>query len=250
MYVQKIFTLDEASKVVKNRQVCKNNMTRLVHARLVKRLRNNLYFIMPLDNPAFEPDMIHIATKLRDDAVICCNSALQVHGMIKDDIKNVFLYSKSPSKVRIATVNYKIIASKHNFGISNIAYKTPYMAIDIKVTDIERTIIDCLRTRSLKVDELIPILKNPKIQLDASRIINYLDKYKKPILYNKTGLVLEASKFYNKLSDEDLDKIRKKLSKKIFYSKEKGIKLIRPRYKYNAKWNIMIPENVYEMVKT
>ena len=216
--------------------------------RLIKRLRNNIYSIIPLDDSNFEPDPIHIATKLRPDAIISCNSAIYALEWMKEEVKNVFLYSKYPSKNRIGHITYKIIKNKQTFGTDKIEYKTSYNQIEITVTNIERTIIDCVRTRSLKLEELITILKNPKIQIDMSRIINYLDKYKKPILYNKVGLVLDATKSFTKLQEEDFEKIRKKLSKKIFYAREHGIKLIRPRYKYYGKWNMMIPERLHEQI--
>lgn len=245
MYIQKIFTLNEANKTIKNRQVCKNTLTRLVNQKLIKRLRNNIYVIIPLDNPEFEPDPFHIASKLRPDAIISCNSALYALGWMKEEIKNVFLYSKHPSKIRISRINYKIIKNKQTFGTDKIEYKTSYNQIELTITDLERTLIDCVRTRSLKLEELILILKNSKIQIDMTRITNYLEKYKKPILYNKIGLILDATKSFTKLQDEDFEKIKKRLSKKIFYAKEKELKLIRPRYKYYNKWNIMIPEHLY-----
>lgn len=248
MYIQKIFTLDEANKIIKNRQVCKNTLTRLVHQKMIKRLRNNIYIVLPLDNPDFEPDPLHIASKLRPDAIISCNSALYALGWMKDEIKNVFLYSKHPSKSRIGRTTYKIIKNKQTFGTSKIEYQTDYTKLELIVTDLERTLIDCARTRSLKLEELINILKNPKIQIDMSRIISYLEKYKKPILYNKIGLILDTTKAFTKLQEEDFEKIRKKLSKKIFYAREKELKLVRPRYKYYVKWNIMIPENLYYQI--
>lgn len=247
-YIQKVFTLDEANKIIKNRQVCKNTLTRLIKKNQIKRYMNNIYSIIPIDQQNFTPDPLHIASKLRSDAIISCNSALYALGWIKDEVKNVFIYSKHPTKTRIAAINYKIIRNKQNFGTTKIDYNTNYTTMELTTTDLERTIIDCLRTRSLKLDELLTILKNPKIQIDIGRMMNYLDKYKKPILYNKTGLILDATKAFTKIQEEDLEKIKKKLTKKIFYAREKEVKLIRPRYKYYGKWNLMITEKLYEMI--
>ena len=77
----------------------------------------------------------------------------------------------------------------------------------------------------------------------------YLEKYNMPILYSKVGLILELCKTQLKIDDSDIEKLRKKLSKKIFYYKERGIKLIRPRYYYYKEWNIMLPEQLYELAK-
>ena len=53
-----------------------------------------------------------------------------------------------------------------------------------------------------------------------------------------------------KIDNTDIDKLKKKLTKKIYYYKEKGIKLIRPKYYYYKEWNIMIPEQIFELTKT
>lgn len=249
MYTQKVFTLNEANKIIKNRQVCKNTLTRLTHQKLIKRLRNNIYSIVPLDNPEFEPNPLQIASKLRPDAIISCNSALYALGWLKEEeIKNVFIYSKHPSKIRIGRTTYKIIKNRQTFGTIKIEYQLSYTKLELIVTDLERTLIDCARTRSLRIEQLISILKNPKIHIDISKIVRYLEKYKKPILYNKIGLILDATKSFTKLQEEDFENIRKKLSKKIFYAREKELKLVRPRYKYHNKWNIMIPENLYYQI--
>ena len=77
----------------------------------------------------------------------------------------------------------------------------------------------------------------------------YLEKYNMPILYSKVGLILELCKTQLKIDDSDIEKLRKKLSKKIFYYKERGIRLIRPRYYYYKEWNIMLPEHLFEIVR-
>lgn len=246
-YQQKLFTLNEANKIIKNKQVCKNTLNRLIKQKLVKRVRNNIYHIIPLDNPDFEPDEIHVAIKLREDAIICNTTALTLYGITNKD-KNVFIYSKNNTKIRINKTTYKITKNKHTFGINRTIYDTKYTNIEIQTTDIERTILDCIKTRTITLEQMIQIIKNPKTKIETAKIIKYLEKYKKPILYNKIGLILDVTKEYTKTMEEELEVIKKRLSKKIFYAKEKEIKLIRPRYRYYKKWNIMIPEQLYNIV--
>jgi len=246
MYSKKLFTLDNCLKIIKDKQVCLNTLTRLVNKGLLKRLRNSIYHIVPLDDPDFEPEPLHIATLLRKDASISINSSLQAQGLFYD--KTIYLYSKHSAKIRINDITYRILKNRHNSGIKKHELKTSYGIYEISITDNERTLIDCIRTRSIKLEELVKIFRNPKIEIDIGKIINYLEKYRKPILYNKTGLVLDACKNFLRLQDDDLGKIRQKLSKKIFYAREKGLTLIRPKYKYYGKWNMMINEDLYDMI--
>ncbi len=248
MYQNKVFTLSEATKIIKDNQICRNNINRLVKQKLVTTLKPGIYYINPLDNPEFYPDTIHIASKLRPDAVLSSNSALRVLKLTSTNEPILYLSAKHSSKLRIDKYTYKIIKG-FNFGIDKVEYQTPYGKYEIKVTDLERTIIDCLRTRSIKAEELINILKTKQLEINSRKIITYLEKYNMPILYSKVGLILEICKTQLKMDESEIDKIRKKLSKKIFYFKERGIKLIRPRYHYYKEWNIMLPERLFEMIK-
>lgn len=249
-YPQKLFTSNEAQKIIKKRQVCQNTLTRLATKGLIKRLRKTIYHIIPLDNPEFYPDKIHIAANLKENSTICCNTALIIHKIMQYDPKEPIIYigSKHASKIRIKDTTYKIIRNQYNFGTTKAEYNTGYKIIELQATDIERTIIDCARTRSIRLEQLIGLLKNPKIEMNISHIISYLEKYKKPILYNKIGLILDANKNFLKIEESDLEKIRKKLTRKIYYAKEKGLRLIRPKYKYYKKWNMMISESLYETI--
>jgi predicted transcriptional regulator of viral defense system len=253
MYKNKVFTLQEANKIIKNNQVCRNNINRLVKQKLITRLKAGIYYINPLDNNDFYPDTTHIAIKLRSDAVISSSSALKVLKLTNTIEQTIYLSSKHSSKLRINKHTYKILKG-FNFGIDKIDYQTPYGKFEIKITDLERTIIDCIRTRSIKGEELITILKTKQqeakpIEINFRKITTYLEKYNMPILYSKVGLMLELCKTELKIDDSEIEKLRKKLSKKIYYYKERGIKLIRPRYYYYKEWNIMLPEQLFEMAK-
>jgi predicted transcriptional regulator of viral defense system len=248
LYPQKLFNLQEANKIIKDYQVCKNNINRLVRQKLITTLKPGLYHINPLDNKDFYPDPIHIGSKLRPNAVICANSALRVLKLRTQDENTVYISSKHHAKLRIDNHTYKIIKD-HNFGIDKIDYETPYGTFEIKVTDPERTILDCLKTRSIKSEELVNILRTRPLSLNFRKISNYLEKYNTPILYNKAGLILELCKGNLKIDEDDLEKIRKRLTRKIYYFKERGIKLVRPKYHYNKEWNIMLPDHLFELTK-
>jgi len=247
-YQKKLFTLSEATKIIKDNQICRNNINRLYKQGLIKRLKAGMYYINPLDNQEFYPNPICIAAKLRPEAIISANTALKAHGLTSTNDYTIYVSAKHPAKVRIDKYTYRVLKG-YNFGIETIKYETGYGTQDIKITDIERTIIDCLRTRSIKGTELIQIISEKKPEINMRRIINYLERYEMPILYSKTGLILEACKAQAKIGESELEKIRRKLTKKIYYFKERGIRLTRPRYHYNKEWNIMIPETLNEVVK-
>jgi len=254
LYAQKLFNLTDANKIIKNYQICRNNVNRLVKQKMITTLKPGLYHINPLDNPDFYPDPIHIASKLRDNAVICASSALKILKLKtgdenKSSDNTIYVGSTHPSKLRIGTHTYKIIKD-YSFGIDKVEYQTPYGNFEIRTTDIERAILDCLRTRSIKGENLVNILKTNSLTINFKKILSYLEKYNMPILYSKAGLILEICKDNLKIENEDLEKIKKKLTKKTYYFKERGIRLIRPKYHYHKEWNIMLPDKLFELAKT
>ncbi len=249
IYPNKLFILSEANKIIKDYQICRNTINQLSKQKLITRLKAGMYYINPLDKPEFYPDTTHIASKLRPDAVITSSTALKAHNLTDNTDNTIYLSSKHTSKIRIDKYTYRIIKG-YNFGIDTMKYQTPYGMFEIKITDIERTIIECIKTRSIKGVELITLLTEKKPEINMRKVLNYLEKYNMPILYSKVGLILEACKTQIKISEADIEKIRSKLTKKINYYKERGIRLVRPRYHYNKEWNIMIPETLNEKIKT
>jgi predicted transcriptional regulator of viral defense system len=247
-YKQKVFTLYQANKIIRNKQVCQNALNRLVKRNMIKRIRKTIYHIVPLDDSDFEPNNVQVASDLRRDTVISCNTALSAYKLWKAE-STVYILSKYASKIRLKEDTYRILKDQYNIGINKMEYDTGYTIISIKITDIERTILDCLWNRTIKIEDLIKVLRTNKIDFNIKNIIKYLERYKKPILYNKLGFLLEAAKQNLDIHDEELETIRKKLTKKTFYLKEKGLTLIRPRYRYYQKWNLMIPEDLMDMVK-
>ena len=249
-YAQRLFTLTEANKIVKDYQVCKNALQRLLKKNQIKRITSGLYYIIPIDNKDFYPDPIHIASKLRENAIISCNSALYTYKIYTKE-NTIYSIATHASKIRLKDITYRFLTKKPEIGINELEYTAPYAKVEIRITDFERTIIDCLWNKSIHIDQLINAIKYAKsinIPLTIPKIVTYLEKLKKPILYHKIGFVLEAVKEHYTISESDLEPIKKKLSKKIFYFRERGLRLTRPRYVFNNTWRVMIHEKNYVMI--
>ncbi len=246
-YHERLFTLREANKIIKNYQVCKNTISRLQKKGLIKRVRSGLYYIIPIDDPQFYPDPIHVATKLRENGVMSCNSSFTVLKCLARE-KTIYLSATHSAKMRVKDITFRLLKQKHLLGTLETTYSTTYATIPIKVSDLEKTIIDCLWNRTMQIEQLITVLKYAKTinhTINPSRMLSYLEKIKKPILYHKTGFVLDTVKEYFGISEDDLEAFHKKLSSKKFYFKEKGLRLTRPRYMYIKRWKVMIPEQRY-----
>ena len=110
----------------------------------------------------------------------------------------------------------------------------------IRVTDLERTIVDCLDKTLLcggleEVYQALVMIKNA----DENKLLDYLEKYNKKILYKKAGYLFSLIK-------------PKYLTKKFYNTCEKKISSfnddIRENKKsdfvYDKKWRIYAPKNI------
>jgi predicted transcriptional regulator of viral defense system len=248
-YAERLFTFAKASKIIKNIQVCKNTLGRLVKKGYIKRIRAGIYYIVPIDHKDFYPDPIHIATTLRT-GVICANTALVVYRLIPKE-RTIYITGVHAAKLRMKEYTYRIFKSTQSLGIQEIDYITTYGKTKIKITDLERTILDCVWNKTLRIEELFQALKTAKTQnmnIDIQKMILYLEKYRKPVLYHKIGFLLEALTSYYGFQEQDLELLKRKVSKKTYYLRDRGVRFIRPRYKHIAKWRVMIPESSYNSI--
>ncbi|HEY9700876.1 MAG TPA: hypothetical protein V6C58_00425, partial [Allocoleopsis sp.] len=234
---------------------------RIAKQKQIKKIKSGLYYIVPLDNENFYPDKIHIASKLIDESIITGPAALKIlntQAGIQPNIQQtndtIYILSKNQSKKYLDKQIYRTIKSNTGFGILKTQYQTNYTEIEIKLTDLERTIIECIKTRSIKAQDMINMIRTRQNQqqfnIDIKKIQTYLEKYNINILYNKIGLILEVCSPFLKIEKDEIEKLRKKLTKKIYYYKEPGLRLMRPKYEYYKEWNIMITKELHDLIKS
>ena len=88
----------------------------------------------------------------------------------------------------------------------------------VKVTDLERTVIDCLDRidRAGGLEEIIHCF-SLITYLDEKKLLSYLSKYDKAFLYKKVGFVLQYFKNSIKLSDDFISECKQKGGQHVKY---------------------------------
>ena len=242
-YKQRVFTLEEASALTKNKQVAKNAIQRLMKKRLVKRIKQGLYHIVPLDNEGYIPEPILIASKLRKKFFFSHLTALQIHDLMESSI--IFMGCDKKQEFTLHKTDYQFMKAKH-FGTEERIIGNQ----KILVSDMERTFLDCMDNLDLfrDVDEFVSIMSNAKI--NSNKVLDHLKKYRKKKLYHFAGYFMERMKEFLNPDPRDLSKIQRKLSNKVYYLQVKPKsrysrlrdRLTKGRPKYNNRWRIIVSE--------
>jgi predicted transcriptional regulator of viral defense system len=157
--------------------------------------------------------------------VICFISALRIHNLIDYEPNTIFVMTDSiSSKKKILNYNIHYINLKHKIGIEE--------KNNIKLTDIEKTIIDCLFKPEYagSYSNIIKAIKESNINWE--KIIEYLNYYNKQSLFQKLGFIIMKT---NKKVPQDIIKfLKSKIKNKVRILSNQKLKT-----KYNKEWMIM-----------
>ncbi|MFH1409863.1 MAG: hypothetical protein ABIH34_08190, partial [Nanoarchaeota archaeon] len=214
-----VCTLEQVKELLKNyRQAvvaCKN----LVAKHYFKRIKGGLYAAVPFElapdsNNAFSPDRYKVADLMIKDRFLSHHTALE---LLAGAEKIPTVYISSPSRVpdvHCAGIDYRIITTKHFFGFKDYDHNGTM----IKVSDKERTIIDCLRQIKFTngFEELQKIL--PKLApLNFETLLHYLQKIDEMSLYTRVGYAMDIMKEGMETPQHFLDAVQSKIGKRSYY---------------------------------
>jgi len=209
-----IFDFSVALDVYKNKATAYGALSRLEKQGLIKKVRNDLYVsINPVTQTSFATKY-QIGTSINKNAYISHISALEYYGY-QNQVSNVCYVSSSNrfNTFEFEGITYKQVSIKSKKGVIN----PPYTQM-IKITDIEKTVIDSIQSIGsiINLEELIYSLEIiPK--LDERKLIEYLDAYNIQALYQKTGYLLSLFNDIFKLSISFFEFIKSKLHKSVVY---------------------------------
>ena len=249
LYQQKVFGLKDLKGMYKGYQQRKNAVQYLLKKGLIKRIHPGLYCIVPLDSPNFQPHPLQIAMFIfKKDIYFTGRTALYLHHLIPRLPQEITLTGTRYMVKK--TGRYMIICrperqKKPQGIVERPLYVPPHQVLPLETTDLERTFIDTvaeMRTDS-DVEETITLFK--KTPLQASKMLEYLKKYKNKALIAKCGFFME----FKKAPKEGLDKFRKELSKRTNYLIQKRTWPLGETFKYVKQWRLMVPENVALLLK-
>ena len=229
-----VFSAKKMNEYYSSIRTARQVLTRLIQSGRVERIRNDLYTCVSGETLEPVADRFQIASAITAASYITHHTALEYHGITNQVYYDVYVAAETKFKpFYYQGYTYHHVASKFQDGVVE-----PAFGGGIKVTDIERTIIDCVKDFE-KIGGLDELLDNiASIQsLNEDKLLKYLDLYNNQFLYQKIGYFFQRENQQLHLSEAFYQECRNRIGKSKRY-------LIKQHYDglYNAEWRLIVPK--------
>lgn len=237
----RIFRLKDVETLVGNLNSAKDLLQNYKKQRLICQVRRNLYVVTDLASKVSLANKFEIAGKISPTSYLSYQSALEFHGLAHQVFYDLWVSSsKRFNSFEFEGIRFQYCESKSLSGVMN-ANSSPF----IRVTNLERTVIDCIDKieRCGGLEELIQSISLIPY-LDQELLLNYLQEFNKRFLYQKVGFILEYFKQEMKLSDNFFSICKHKSGKSTRYLTDR-IESIQ----YFKEWKLCAPTNILSVLE-
>lgn len=225
---------------VRNKETASSLLYKYKKRNLIVQIRKNVYLpTNPVDG-FIDENKYEIGCNSVPNAYISYHSAMEFYGLQNQVFNRIYL--SAPKRFRsfeFDFVEYMYAPDKFQEGIIQ-----PELTKNILVTDIERTIVDCIDRLDLAggIEELIYNLELIN-EANESKILYYLSLYDKQAIYQKSGFILSSFKEQMKLSKEFFDICKKMTGKSVRYLTDKY-----ESKTYIPEWKLYVPQYVFSLI--
>jgi len=235
------FTRDDVEAMCGNRETAHSIIEAYKKKGWIASVRRNLFVAMSLETKQPVPTRFAIASNAAPGAYVCYHSAFEYHGLANQVYHEVYAAAKS----RFRTFEYYGLTYRYVQSFSENGVES--MAGGARVTDLERTVIDCLNDfdKAGGLDELLRCIEMIPY-LESNKLLEYLSGYNKLFLYQKTGFVLEHFKNQLKLTNDFFTKCQSKVpnSKRYMSGDIQTASTV-----LNKTWGLYAPKNLLTITK-
>ncbi len=249
-----IFTIKEAQAVTGSPMPAVHSLVSgLVNKKWLIRLVQGKYLIIPLEaGEAGEhtENWFVIAKNLIEPKPYYLShySALDIHEMLTQPVLTVYISTpirRIPKSILGATFKFIFTKPKDLWGIEDVWATSSQQ---VKVSDLERTIIDCLDRPDLcgGISEAAKGIWKKRNDIDYSKLVDYTKRYGKKSVIKRLGFLLET---YSLGDEETSQNLKQELTS--------SYTLLDPSFpvsgKYKSAWRVRAniePEELIEITKT
>lgn len=247
-----IFTITDAQNITKTNPTA----TRMLLSDLVKRqslirLTPGYYLIVPLsagEKAEFTENWYVVAKHLiaPDSYYLSYYSALDIHEMTTQPLMAIYITTPKRRKVKEvlgATFRFVYADPSKFWGVEEIWVKP---TDKVKVSDLERTIVDCLDNPKLcgGISELAKGLWKKRNEIDYNKLVKYVDRFGSKAVAKRLGYLIDL---YS-IGDNATDKLRKFVTS-TFVLLDPSLPT---KGKHQSLWRVRVnidPEELREIVK-
>ena len=212
------------------------SVKKLINEGMVARIRRNLYTCISGETGAPIANRFQIASSITGTSFISHHTAMEYYGVSDQVFYEVYVGSETEFKsFEFDGLTYRFVKPKICGGVD-----APQLSGGVRVTDKERTIVDCIKDMDWIAgpEEVIANIESVK-RVNEDRLMKYLEKYENHFLYQKTGYILERY-LKEELSDSFFAECKEKAGKSTRYLSsdyKKGT--------FVSEWNLVVPEMLF-----
>lgn len=232
----RLFHKKDVLSFTKDDNAAKELLRRYKKMGLISQIRRDLYSANDLANKVTLATKFEIASRITPSAYLSYHAALEYHGLANQIFYELYVSSEERfNNFEYEGISYTYCQSAISLGVVN-----PPMDSMIKVTDLERTVIDCIDSisRSGGLEELVMCF-SLITYLKEKQLLAYLDAYRKQFLFQKAGFILSYFQKEMKLSNDFFKECRQRIGKSVRYLTDTSDSKI-----YNKAWKLYAPENI------
>lgn len=237
---KKIFDLDYVKSLTGNEMTAKHILQSYKKAGYIKSIRRNLYVALDLASKNLLASRFEIGSQINESAYISFHSALEYYGVANQVYYKVTVSSDERFRsFEYNGITYEACRSRIHQGILS-PQQTPL----VSVTDIERTVVDCIYDIDL-AGGLEEILESLSLipSLNAAKLIMYLENYNQIFLWQKVGFLLENYKDMLKISNDFFTVCRNHIHDHKQYL-EYDENMV-----YYPEWKLYVTQKVINLIK-
>ena len=241
IYRLKIFSLEDvmdALSVTKPSAV--KLLQRLRDKGIVQHIRKNLYTAIDLASGQPLAGKYEVGSSVSPTSYIGWHTALEFHGLAHQMFYNAYVGSESRfNRFTFGGTEFEHCAAPISAD-AQAGVITPTHSPHVRVTDLERTFVDCCDRldRSGGAGELLHCLEGI-VMLDEDKLRGYLQLYDKAFLYQKTGYMLERIQSQAYISDQLIDFCRDRAGKSV-----KRLTNASDSTHYVSRWKLYVPDDL------
>jgi predicted transcriptional regulator of viral defense system len=231
-----IFHKKDVVSICNSDNSAKELLRRYKKAGLISQIRRDLYAVNDLAYKMVIPAKFEIGSNITDTSYLAYHAALEYHGLATQVFNRLYIASEQRFKnFEYEGITYCCCETKFYDGVVN-----PQFNSMLKVTDLERTIIDCIDNIGLSggLEELIMGLALVTLVKEPA-LLKYLEKYNKRILYQKAGFILSYFKKEFHLSDDFFKICKSKIGKSVGFLTDKSNSTT-----FFKEWSLYAPDNI------
>jgi predicted transcriptional regulator of viral defense system len=237
----KIFHKNDVVELIKNKNSAKEILRRYRKQGYIAQVRRDLYVVNDLANKASLVNKFEIASNITPSSYIAYHTALEYHGIAHQ----IFYQMCVSSKEKFNNFDYEGINYIFCQSISDIGVVNPFTDSLISVTDLERTVIDCINRIDLcgGLEELVQCFAIITY-INENKLMEYLQHFDKQVLYQKTGFMLSYFQKEMRLSDAFFSFCKSKIGLSTRYltdNKESNA--------FFKEWKLCAPKNILSFLE-